>query len=176
MLCNECNEREATIHLTQIMGDKMAKRDLCEVCGREFLEPGKSIPWNQWNQSAVPPLDSREARLENMVARDSRYSKDAYLFVQAGLKKSIKKLLAGLAVKPPRHVSGAELLETLRAQAVETFGKQAKATLNAWGIFKCEDFGEIVFNLIDAGWMAKSAEDTKKDFQNGFDFDTAFPS
>jgi uncharacterized repeat protein (TIGR04138 family) len=48
--------------------------------------------------------------------------------------------------------------------------------LNAWGIFKCEDFGEIVFNFIDAGLMTKSAEDDKKDFQNGFDFDTAFPS
>lgn len=48
--------------------------------------------------------------------------------------------------------------------------------MNARGIFKCEDFGEIVFNLVDAGLMAKSAEDTKEDFQNGFDFDTAFPS
>lgn len=185
MLCNECKKREATIHLTQIVGEKMAKRDLCEVCGKEYLdptksipylEPAKSIPWHQGKQSAVPPRDSLTARLENMVARDARYAKDAYLFVQVGLTKSFKKLSAASEVKPPAHISGAELLEALREQAIELFGKQAKAKLNGWGIFKCEDFGEIVFNLVEAGLMVKSAEDDKKDFQNGFDFDTTFPS
>jgi len=48
--------------------------------------------------------------------------------------------------------------------------------LNSWGIFKGEDFGEIVFNLIEAGLPTKQAEDTKADFKGGYDFDTAFPS
>ena len=38
MLCNECNTREATIHLTQIVGETMTKRDLCEVCGKGIAD------------------------------------------------------------------------------------------------------------------------------------------
>lgn len=34
-MCCVCNEREATVHLTQIAGDKMQKVDLCEECARE---------------------------------------------------------------------------------------------------------------------------------------------
>ena len=34
MKCCVCKEREATVHLTQIVGDKMQKLDLCEECAR----------------------------------------------------------------------------------------------------------------------------------------------
>jgi len=34
MLCCICKEREATVHLTQITGDKMQKVDLCEECAK----------------------------------------------------------------------------------------------------------------------------------------------
>lgn len=34
MKCCLCKEREATVHLTQIVGDKMQKLDLCEECAR----------------------------------------------------------------------------------------------------------------------------------------------
>lgn len=34
MLCCICKEREATVHLTQIAGDKMQKVDLCEECAK----------------------------------------------------------------------------------------------------------------------------------------------
>ncbi len=34
MLCSICKEREATVHLTQIAGDKMQKVDLCEECAK----------------------------------------------------------------------------------------------------------------------------------------------
>jgi protein arginine kinase activator len=35
MKCNLCNENEATVHLTQIVGEKMQKVDLCEACSKE---------------------------------------------------------------------------------------------------------------------------------------------
>ena len=35
MLCSICNEAEATVHLTQIVGDKMQKVDLCEACSKK---------------------------------------------------------------------------------------------------------------------------------------------
>jgi len=35
MLCCVCKEKEATVHLTQIVGDKMQKVDLCEACAKQ---------------------------------------------------------------------------------------------------------------------------------------------
>jgi protein arginine kinase activator len=34
MLCSICKEKEATVHLTNISGDKMQKVDLCEECAK----------------------------------------------------------------------------------------------------------------------------------------------
>jgi protein arginine kinase activator len=34
MLCCICKEKEASVHLTQITGDKMQKVDLCEECAK----------------------------------------------------------------------------------------------------------------------------------------------
>ncbi|MGD0743941.1 MAG: UvrB/UvrC motif-containing protein [Verrucomicrobiota bacterium] len=34
MLCSICKEKPATVHLTQIVGDKMQKMDLCEDCAK----------------------------------------------------------------------------------------------------------------------------------------------
>ena len=35
MLCCICKEKEATVHLTQIAGDKVQKVDLCEECAKQ---------------------------------------------------------------------------------------------------------------------------------------------
>ncbi|MEY2410343.1 MAG: protein arginine kinase activator [Verrucomicrobiota bacterium] len=35
MLCCVCKEKEAKVHLTQIVGDKMQKVDLCEQCAAQ---------------------------------------------------------------------------------------------------------------------------------------------
>lgn len=34
MLCCICQERVATVHLTQICGQKMQKMDFCEACAK----------------------------------------------------------------------------------------------------------------------------------------------
>jgi protein arginine kinase activator len=34
MQCSVCKEKPATVHLTQIVGDKMQKLDLCEECAK----------------------------------------------------------------------------------------------------------------------------------------------
>lgn len=170
MLCQQCKEREATIHLTQFMGKKMTKRDLCEVCGKEFADMAK--------RGDYIPLDAltsgtTEMMLAVIVASDPRYAKAAYLFVQEGLTRT-RKMFWEPGTRG--HISGAQLLEGLRELAIESFGQRAKAQLNTWGIFKCEDFGEIVFNLVGAELLAKPENDPKADFQGGYNFDTAFPS
>ena len=35
MICCYCKEKQATVHLTQIAGEKMQKVDLCEECAKK---------------------------------------------------------------------------------------------------------------------------------------------
>lgn len=50
----------------------------------------------------------------------------------------------------------------------------AKTVLNHWGLRTTEDFGKIVFALVEAGLMRKTDEDTLEDFQGVYDFDEEF--
>ena len=45
-----------------------------------------------------------------------------------------------------------------------------------WGISSSADFGEMVFNLIDREVWQKTDRDSRDDFNDGFDLDTAFLS
>jgi uncharacterized repeat protein (TIGR04138 family) len=107
---------------------------------------------------------------------DARYDKRAYFFVRQGLDhtvKNLKKADAERAQKSP-HVSGRELLEGLRAFALDQFGPLAKTVLDSWGVRRCADFGEIVFNLIDYKVFSKTENDRREDFADVYDFDEAF--
>ena len=46
--------------------------------------------------------------------------------------------------------------------------------LEEWGIKCCEDFGEIVFNMVENKLLAKTEQDSREDFRNGYDFHDAF--
>jgi uncharacterized repeat protein (TIGR04138 family) len=46
--------------------------------------------------------------------------------------------------------------------------------LHEWGVRGCEDFGEIVFNMVESHLLAKTRNDTREDFKGGYDFDEAF--
>ncbi len=73
-----------------------------------------------------------------------------------------------------RHVTGQQLCEAIRHYALDQYGYMAKTVLNNWGLHNTNDFGEIVFNLIRIGQMRKTPNDTQVDFDNLYDFDTAF--
>ena len=106
---------------------------------------------------------------------DSRYDRDAYLFVREGLDFTIKSLKKHQHTNlVHRHVTGHELLIGLRQFALDQFGPMAKTVLDYWGIRRCEDFGEVVFNMVEKGILGKTDEDSRADFRNGFDFDEAF--
>ncbi len=69
-----------------------------------------------------------------------------------------------------RHVSGQELCEAIRRYALQQYGYMARCVLQQWGVTRTEDFGEIVFNLIEIGHMRKTNQDRREDFQKVFDF------
>ena len=42
MLCDFCKENEATVHFSQVVGEKVSKIDICETCAKAkgFTDPG----------------------------------------------------------------------------------------------------------------------------------------
>ncbi|HBA85046.1 MAG TPA: hypothetical protein DCZ95_13215 [Verrucomicrobia bacterium] len=114
-----------------------------------------------------------EQALEQILKEDRRYHEHAYEFLREGLDFTMKAL-AKPAEGEARHVSGQELLQGLRRFALQEFGPMAKTVLHRWGITRCEDFGEIVFNLVDKGVLGKNERDSRQDFTGGYDFEEAF--
>ena len=114
-----------------------------------------------------------ETTLALIIAKDSRYQSDAYLFVKDALDYT-QKLVVKSSCDEFRHVSGQELLEGIRVFALTQFGPMASMVFEEWGVRRCEDFGEIVFNMVEIGLLGKTEKDSRSDFQNGYDFDSAF--
>ena len=122
-------------------------------------------------------------RLDDLVKRDPRFPYEAYEFVFAALTHT-QHLLGrapaegedepeGAEGGPGHHVSGRELLEGVRDLALREFGLMARTVFRMWGIERTDDFGEIVFNLVEARLMSKTSEDSRADFRNVFDLDEA---
>jgi uncharacterized repeat protein (TIGR04138 family) len=107
---------------------------------------------------------------------DARFDRKAYDFVRVGLDHTVKELRKKDAARAEksRHVSGPELLEGLRVYALEQFGPLTKTVLEAWGVRRCRDFGEIVFNLIEYNVFSKTESDRREDFSDIYDFEDAF--
>lgn len=73
-----------------------------------------------------------------------------------------------------RHVTGQQLCLGLRDYAIKRYGMMAPAVLRTWNLRRTEDFGRIVFAMIEHGLMSKTADDTLEDFRSVYDFDEAF--
>jgi uncharacterized repeat protein (TIGR04138 family) len=108
-----------------------------------------------------------------IVAKDSRFARDAYAFVREALDFT-QKLAFKEARGNIRHVSGQELLDGIRQFALQQFGPMAVTVFEEWGVKDCRSFGEIVFNMVEIGLLAKTDKDSRDDFQNGYHFTDAF--
>jgi uncharacterized repeat protein (TIGR04138 family) len=111
--------------------------------------------------------------LDQLILVDPRYHREAYLFLREALDQTQRKL-ASNSRKEPRHITGQELLAGVREYALDQFGPMAKTVLNEWGIQSCDNFGEMVFKMVDHGLLSKTDNDSRADFTPGFDFDEAF--
>lgn len=111
------------------------------------------------------------------------YPQAAYDFVRRGLMHTVKLIHGEGALSSEhspedesRHVTGQQLCFGLRDYAIERYGLLAKAVLARWSIHRTEDFGRIVFAMVEGGLMRKAEHDSAGDFQGVFDFDEAFGS
>ena len=107
-------------------------------------------------------------KIETIRSRDRRYHADAYVFVIDAVEAVL------LEIVRMRHISGPELCNGLRTLAAARFGPMAKEVLNFWGVRSTGDFGNIVFNLVDAGLLLKTEHDRIEDFIDVYDFGEVF--
>lgn len=118
-----------------------------------------------------------DAKLLEVAVRDERYTYEAYDFIFKAMEHAQAALGRRQPVKaiaqptPPEapHVKSRELLEAIRSLALAEFGLMALVVFRMWGVRATEDFGRIVFNLVDAGLLSKTDEETLADFRDVFD-------
>jgi uncharacterized repeat protein (TIGR04138 family) len=106
--------------------------------------------------------------MDRIRLRESRYDEQAYLFVLSALEYSQSRLDAR------RHITAAELAVSCRELALERFGLMSRIVLEKWGIRATSDLGEIVFTLVELGFLVKQPNDTREEFADLYDFETAF--
>ncbi len=106
-----------------------------------------------------------------------RYHSHAYHFVATALpyaQKVLNRSFSANFQENDAHISGQELLEGIRQFALENFGLMTLTVFRTWGIHTTEDFGRIVFELIERGELRKTERDQLSDFYAVYDFEEAF--
>lgn len=117
-------------------------------------------------------------KLDLIVQQDSRFDREAYLFLRDALDYTVKLRKKSKETKETKdgtdHVSGQQLLDGIRQFALKQNGPMVPTVLAYWGVRRGEDFGEMVFNFIREGIFGKTDTDTVEDFKGGYDFHDAF--
>ncbi|MBX3365425.1 MAG: hypothetical protein KF866_11775 [Phycisphaeraceae bacterium] len=123
--------------------------------------------------------DELKINWKTMREKAGPYPPQAFEFVRGGLAHTVELVHGERAAREAtedesRHVSGQQLCFGLKDFAVKQYGMLARTVLERWGVQGTEDFGRIVFAMIDAGLMRKTDEDSMDDFRSVYDFDEAF--
>jgi uncharacterized repeat protein (TIGR04138 family) len=111
--------------------------------------------------------------VEQIIERDPRYGKEAYIFLKEALEFTIKQKKRG-KTEAGSHVNAGELLDGFRQLALKEFGPMVMTVLEYWGVRASFDVGQLVFNLIGAGVFGKTESDSVDDFDRALDFHVAF--
>ena len=111
--------------------------------------------------------------VEAICEKDGRYDTEAYSFLRDALNFTIKVQKKDKRAGS-RHVSGQELVEGIRQYALREFGPMVVTVFGYWGVTKTDDFGQMVFNLIETGVFGKTDTDSREDFMDGYSFHEAF--
>ena len=141
----------------------------------------------------------QDKRFARLLEQDKRYKVEAYAFVFESLDYAQNRLHLGEQceneplnvssdfgevedgdiipmeeVSEGKHITGQDLSEAARQYALEMYGYMARVVLEGFGIRSTSDIGEIVYNMIKIGRMRKTPVDSRDDFDDVYDFATAF--
>lgn len=134
----------------------------------------------------MPTMDL-DASLRALCRQDPRFRAEAYRFLLEALDFTLHRRAApGAAPAPalpgqrpspagpvPSNVAGRDLLEGFRDLALDRFGALAHEVLRTWGITRTDDVGAVVFNMVEAGLLQKTASDSPADYHAVFDFEAS---
>ena len=113
-----------------------------------------------------------DAKIEELTSQDRRYPAEPYHFVFEALDHALTGRRSRF--RPSRHIGVPELLDAIRDLALEQFGPLACCVFESWGVFATEDFGEIVFSLVDHDLLNRNECDRKEEFEGGYSFREVF--
>ncbi len=124
-------------------------------------------------------MSQPEVNLKEMLSKAGPYPLAAYNFVREGLGYTVEQSQGdvhdlGQLPDDSQHITGQQLCLGLRDYAIDQYGMLAPSVLGHWNIHRTDDFGRIVFAMIDAGLMSKTDEDTIDDFRAVYNFQEAF--
>src|ERR1700727_1812490 len=111
--------------------------------------------------------------VEQIIERDPRYGKEAYIFLKEALEFTIKQKKRG-KTESGSHVNAGELLDGFRQLSLKEFGPMVMTVLEYWGARTSSDVVQMVFNLIGAGVFGSAESDSVADFEEALDFRVAF--
>lgn len=120
------------------------------------------------------PVKNFEEVIKLICREDNRYDAGAYVFIRQALDFTLTGIREQEKTNSHRHVTGQELCEGIRDYTLEKYGPMASTLLNTWGIHRTEDFGQIVFNLVEYGIFGMTESDRIEDFNAVYDFEKTF--
>ena len=170
MLCDECQQREATVCLTQICNGETRKKQLCEPCAGPMLKLAQTQA-ARFTAGDFSSHSPEEGAAQYLASIDPRFPSEAYHFVTRAVRAAFPPYTS-----PSGHVAGPDIAEAFRQLAIAEFGTGALATLAGWRITSSDDIGTIVFRMVEFGIFGARPEDKPKDFHGIYDFQTAFPT
>jgi len=110
-------------------------------------------------------------QIERLAETDGRYRKEAYLFIYDALQHTVTKLGKTNLPRDQRHITGRDLLQGISEYGLDQFGPLTRSVFAHWGVNSTRDFGEMVFQLVDAKLMSKTEQDRLEDFTDVYDLD-----
>lgn len=116
-----------------------------------------------------------------LLKKDRRFTIETYRFVNEALEYAQE---LGLGKESPterpengaedveesaNHVTGQDLCRAAARYAVAEYGMMARAVLSRLGLRKTGDLGDVVYNMIEIGYMTKTPDDSRADFDDVFE-------
>ncbi|NQZ68171.1 MAG: hypothetical protein HRT89_08875 [Lentisphaeria bacterium] len=111
--------------------------------------------------------------IDRILQKNPLYTKDAYRFIYDGVNFAHTKICQRENSKV-RDVQAPELCSLLAEYIQGELGPMALHLLHEWGIYQTNDFGEIIFFMVEERLLSASADDNRSDFDNHFDFEDVF--
>ena len=118
----------------------------------------------------------QELDWKKILSTAGPYPIEAFSFVREGLSYTAQHLHENPQdlSEAERHISGQQLCLGLRDFAIEKYGLLVAVVLDHWQVCRTDDFGRIVYAMVEAGLMSKTPSDSLADFREVYDFGEVF--